>query len=169
MLGGASPPEDETPVLSVTAPPKAARSRSAARKTRPAIRAATAELLRSVTLEHHQIAPLYADDGSGNLALRTLPETRRDRVSDTLMLLLYGMLTLRKRSPVTAPALLKSARASNLAISRASQFLTGKGRLVATSGQRRGKRYRLTRDGVSHCEDLARHLLRNLGTRPRGG
>ncbi len=50
-------------------------------------------------------------------------------------------------------------RASGLMLKRASRALEGKSRLVSRSGLRRGMRYRLTRDGVEHCETLIPRLL----------
>ncbi len=88
-----------------------------------------------------------------------LPETGRDSRADALLLLLYGMLVLRGQAPSTAPALLRSARRSGLTSTRTSRALRGKSRLVHTSGLRRGMRYRLTRDGIEHCEKLIPRLL----------
>ena len=62
-------------------------------------------------------------------------------------------------SATSLPALLKSARASGLPLKRASRVLKGKSRLVSTSGNRIGMRYRLTRAGIEHCETLIPKLL----------
>ncbi len=117
------------------------------------------ELMRHARLEYREVTRLYAVAGSGVIRLRVLPETGRDSPADTLLLVLYGMLVLRGQAPSTAPALLKSARASGLMLKRANRVLKGKSRLVSKSGEARGMRYRLTPDGVEHCETLIPRLL----------
>ncbi len=96
------------------------------------------------------------------IRLRALPETGRDRTADALLLALYGTLVFGGQAPVTAPALLKSARESGLVLKRASRALADKSRLVSTSGLRRGRRYWLTRAGIDHYEKLIPELLRLL-------
>ncbi len=118
-----------------------------------------AELMRHARLDRREVARLYAAGESGAIRLRVLPETGRDSRGDTLLLVLYGMLVLRSQAPSTAPALLKSARASGSQLTRASRAFKGKSRLVSKSGEARGMRYRLTPDGVEHCEKLIPRLL----------
>ncbi len=160
---------DEPAVLSVTAPRRpapageaeSARSGGTGAFPEKAVPASpsVAELMRHAKLDRREVARLYAAGKSGTIRLRALPETGRDSQGDTLLLVLYGMLVLRGRAPSTAPALLKGARASGLMLKRASRALEGKSRLVSRSGLRRGMRYRLTRDGVEHCETLIPRLL----------
>ncbi len=151
----------EPAVLSVTAsrPPAAMPAMAEpARKVVPAS-ASVAELMQHAELDRRGVARLYSTSESGTITLRLLPETGRDSHADALLLVLYGMLELRGRAPSTAPALLKSIRESGLMLRRASRALEGKGRLVSTSGARRGKRYRLTRAGIEHCERLIPRFL----------
>ncbi|MCP5109908.1 MAG: hypothetical protein GY953_03640 [bacterium] len=117
--------------------------------------------MRHAKLDRRQAARLYATD-SRVIRLRALPETGRDRTADALLLALYGTLVFGGQAPVTAPALLKSARESGLVLKRASRALADKSRLVSTSGLRRGRRYWLTRAGIDHYEKLIPELLRLL-------
>ncbi len=156
------------PVLSLTAPEEPAAALAPAakpgapggfpEKVVPAS-PGVADLMRHAKLDRRRVARLYAAGDRGTIRLRILPETGRDSHADALLLLLYGMLVLRGRAPATAPALLKSVRASGLMLKRASRALQGKSALVSTSGLRRGRRYRLTRDGIDHCEELIPRLL----------
>ncbi len=161
--GGAGEPA----VLSVTAPgapdektkaPGKEPTAAFPEKVVPASSSA-GELMRHARLERREVAGLYAPGDSGAIRLRVLPETGRDSRADALLLLLYGTLVLRGQAPSTAPALLKSARQSGLTSTRPSRVFKGKSRLVHTSGLRRGMRYRLTRDGIEHCEKLIPRLL----------
>ncbi len=165
LSSGGSREGDEPAVLSVTAPRRPAPVEERSRRTGdfpekvvPAS-PSVAELLRHAKLDRREVARLYAAGESGVIRLRVLPETGRDSRADTLLLVLYGMLALRGRAPSTAPALLKSARASGSRLTRASRAFKGKSRLVSKSGERRGMRYRLTPDGVEHCEKLIPRLL----------
>ena len=160
LRSGGRDDRGEPAVLSLTAPRAAAPAEKAlpAKKTVPAS-AAAAELMQHATLDRQEVGRLYTVGASGGIALRTLPETGPDSKADALLLLLYGMLTLRGQSPSTAPALLTNVRDSGLMLHRASRNLQGKSRLVATSGLRRGMRYRLTPAGIEHCEKLIPRLL----------
>ncbi len=153
----------EAPVLSVTAPPRMATTDQPGpgefpEKVVPA-NPGVGELMRHARLEYREVTRLYAVAGSGVIRLRVLPETGRDSKADALLLVLYGMLVLRGQAPSTAPALLKGVRASGLMLKRAKRALEGKSRLVSTSGLRRGMRFRLTPDGIAHCEKLIPRLL----------
>ncbi len=109
-----------------------------------------------LALDPGEVAESFSVNAANELSLRVMPRgfKERDRKADALLLLLYGKLTLQGKSQVTAPALLRSARQSGLALDRASRLLDRRGRYVFTEGRRRGKRYGLTADGIRYCENL---------------
>ncbi len=109
-----------------------------------------------LSLDLREVAESYSVNAVDELSLRVMPTAfkERERNADALMLLLYGKLALQGKSQVTAPALLRSARQSGLALDRASRLLDRRGRYVVTEGRRRGKRYGLTAGGIRYCEDL---------------
>ena len=112
------------------------------------------------TLDLHEVAECYSVNAADELSLRVMPrgEKARQRNADALMLLLYGKLTLQGKSQVTAPALLRSARQSGLALDRASRLLDRRAKYVFAEGRRRGKRYGLTPEGIEYCEKLLASL-----------
>lgn len=153
--------------------PQAGASRATSPVPLPSSPAVTVQLARQArgvgsagdnypafTLDVGRIAEVYSVSEAGVLSLRVLPRglEPRERQADALMLLLYGMLVLLGVSPATAPALLRSARVSGLELDRASRLLARRARYVATTGRKRGKRYRLTPAGVAYCEELVAAL-----------
>lgn len=112
------------------------------------------------SLDLADVAEFYAVTADNDLSLRYMPRRpeQRDRNADALMLLLYGKLVLQGESPVTAVALLKASDQSGFDIDRASRLLARRSRYVHASGQRRGRRYRLTDEGVKYCEDLLKRM-----------
>ena len=166
-MRGAGGGHAETATVSFTAPRPASGARDAASKaepppTAPAKATSAKELRRHVTFERKDLDRVFAIDTEGLVSVRTLPEPRRKRLGDLLMLLLYGMLALQGRSPVPGSALLDGAHRSGITLIRADRYLARKGPLVVSGGQRRGKRYRLTAEGIPHCEKLVRELLGGL-------
>ncbi len=119
---------------------------------RQPIAPAALDSLRHTTLGPRHLTEKYSVDPQGRVTLCALPQTA-SQLPDALLLLLYGMLTLRGEEAVTAVALTAAARASGLRLTRVPRDFTGHG-LATGSGQRRGKRYHLTVDGVRHCEQL---------------
>ena len=120
-----------------------------------------------LSLDAGEVAESFSVNAANELSLRVMPRglKQRERNADALLLLLYGMLALQGRSPVTAPALLRSARQSGLDLDRASRLLDRRRRYLFTEGRRRGKRYGLTAAGVQYCEDLLVRL--RAGARAR--
>ncbi len=136
--------------------------RLVAREARGAVKPAArvGDNYPALSLDAGEVAESFSVNAADELSLRVMPRglKARERNADALMLLLYGMLALQGKSPVTAPALLRSARQSGLDLDRASRLLVRRGRYLFTEGRRRGKRYGLTAAGVQYCEDLLARL-----------
>ncbi len=90
-----------------------------------------------------------SDDGSLSL-LGPWPAMAPDRA----LLLLYGFWALAGERPSTAPAFGKALRRSGVDKIRLDRLLAAHARHYETRGQRRGKRYAITAEGVDYCEDL---------------
>ena len=119
------------------------------------------KLLRHVTLDPERLAALYAVDPRGRVFLRKLPTTY-DQVRDTVLLLLYGTLTQRGETSENGYRLVRAARSMGLYLERVPRAFGPDGVLAASFGRHRSKRYRLTVDGIRHCEKLIAGLLRTL-------
>ncbi len=136
--------------------------RLVAREARGAVKPAArvGDNYPALSLDAGEVAESFSVNAADELSLRVMPRglKTRERNADALLLLLYGMLALQGKSPVTAPALLRSARQSGLDLDRASRLLARRGRYLFTEGRRRGKRYGLTAAGVQYCEDLLARL-----------
>ncbi len=160
MLGTAKASDGETASLTLTAPRQAApeREEPTPGDVAPSSPGA-ARLMSYAALDRRRVARLYAAGDTGALALKVLPATGRDSNADALLLLLYGLLILRGQSRVSALALLRCARDSGLALSRANRYFKGRSRWVTSSGERRNTRFQLTESGVEHCEMLIPGLL----------
>ncbi|MCP3957199.1 MAG: hypothetical protein GY719_05045 [bacterium] len=116
------------------------------------------------SLDLAMVAECFSVNAANEISLRGIPRglKKRERNIDTLLLLLYGKLVLQGQSPVTAPALLRSARQSGIELDRASRLLNQRRAYVRTEGRRRGMRYHLTEAGVGYCETLLQKLHASL-------
>ncbi len=120
------------------------------------------KLLEHVTLDPGELAGLFAVDASGRVLLKALPHTV-DQLRDTVLLLLYGALTMRGESSENGYRLVQGVRGMGLRIERVPRELGPGGELATSFGRHRSKRYRLTAGGIRHCEKLIPGLLRALG------
>ena len=98
---------------------------------------------------------IYKCDGS-DIAINFLSDTG----GQTLILLLYGFRTLRGTLWVPASVLLRAAQDSGLSIDRIDRDLdTHIPKNVETRGERRGKKYALTKEGVEYAEGVLKQWI----------
>ena len=119
------------------------------------------KLLHHVTADPEEVAELFAVDPRGRVFLKTLPITAED-VRDTVLLLLYGALTQRGETSEGGYRLVGAVRSMGLRIERVPRAFGRDGVLAASFGRHRSKRYRLTPDGIRHCERLIPEMLLTL-------
>jgi len=101
---------------------------------------------------------VFSTDDGGAVSLRILPRTER-RDADALILLLYGYRILANSQDVNAGALMQAARQSGLQLTRIDQTISFYQNLITEGGLRRGKRYGLNNQGMSHAELVIAGML----------
>jgi len=95
---------------------------------------------------------------SGDMvSLRALPAEGENRISDALILLLYGYRSLLQCDSVLSGQLCTAARKSGLTLDRIDRFMAPG--LTLSSGQKRGRRYTLNNPGVARAESLLEKLF----------
>jgi hypothetical protein len=117
-------------------------------------------LLRHVSLDPERLGALYSVDPEGQVYLQA-PARTGDRLENTLLLLLYGALALRGVAAVPGGFLLRGARSLGFKLARVPRDF-GDGKLAEVQGRHRRKTYRLSAEGVRHCETLIPGLLRSV-------
>lgn len=99
------------------------------------------------------------DQRNGLISVRVLPKTE-EREADTLLLILFGFLTIKNQIEVKASVLLKSAQQSGVnSVSRIDTILDKYASLVRRGGIKRGSWYALTNPGIAHGEKLAKEIF----------
>lgn len=166
-------------VVSVTAPrpapaPAAAAPPAAGRESGPAptvveqlarsrgrqmLEPGAGKLLRHATLGPDQLPPLFAVNPAGQVLLQIRARTAAP-LTDSLLLLLYGALTLVGRRVNRGKDLLRGARSLGFKLDRVPRDFAVDGVLAAVAGRHRSKTYRLTAAGIRHCEALIPGLVR---------
>ncbi len=129
---------------------------------RQMIKPGVEKLLKHVTIDPERIAGLYGVDPRGRVFLKKLPAATIDQVRDTVLLLLYGALTMCGETSENGYRLVQAVRGMGLRIERVPRELGPGGELAASFGRHRSKRYRLTAGGIRYCEQLIPGLLRAL-------
>jgi hypothetical protein len=102
---------------------------------------------------------IFAENGSV-ISLKALPKTDTAE-ADAILLLIYGYQVLRQSEyPVTGVRLMQAAKQSGLhQVDRIDRKIAAHEQYILTAGTRRGKKYQLNNQGVSHAEDIVRSLL----------
>lgn len=93
------------------------------------------------------------------VSLRLLPPAGDTRVTDALLLVLYGHRVLRGEQQVRATLLLEGMRISGLAMDRLDRVADRVEQYLIRGGTRKGSRYTLNNPGVIRSEELLRPLL----------
>ncbi len=127
---------------------------------RQAMSPGAADLLRLVTLNPATVAELYSVDHRGKVRLLEPPRTPHE-IIDAILLLLYGMLTLRADSLTTGDELMRGVRSLGFRVGRVPRRFAGHDERIEVSGYHRAKRYSLTAAGIRHCEALISKLLQD--------
>ncbi len=120
------------------------------------------KLLEHVTQDPERLADLYAVDARGRVLLKKLPAATQHQLRNTVLLLLYGGLTMCGETSERGYRLVQAVRGMGLRIGRGPREFGPGGELSITFGRHRGKRYRLTAGGIRYCEQLIPGLLRAL-------
>lgn len=120
------------------------------------------QLLEHVTLDPERLAELYAVDARGRVLLKRLPAATRHQLRNTVLLLLYGGLTMCGETSESGYRLVQAVRGMGLRIERVPREFGPGSELAISFGRHRGKRYRLTASGIRYCEQLIPGLLRHL-------
>ncbi len=98
-----------------------------------------------------------------NVDGRVVSLTARPKsAEDAVLLVLYGQKSLRENDSITGGEVLEGLTATGgLAISRVDRLLekAGKDGDVIVIGERRGKRYRLTNQGINKARQIAADLI----------
>ncbi len=106
------------------------------------------------------LAELYAVDARGRVLLKKLPAATSHQLRDTVLLLLYGGLTMCGETSESGYRLVQAVRGMGLRIERVPRKFGPGSELAISFGRHRGKRYRLTAGGIRYCEQLIPGLLR---------
>ncbi len=120
------------------------------------------KLLEHVTLDPERLAELYAVDARGRVLLKKLPGATRHQLRNTVLLLLFGGLTMSGETSESGYRLVQAVRGMGLRIERIPRKFGPGSELAISFGRHRGKRYRLTAGGIRYCEQLIPGLLRDL-------
>lgn len=148
----AAPPEPAAPV------PQSALDFVTRARGRQALQPAAVDLLGHTTLDPAGFTDLYSVDPRGRVHLQTPPRTATP-VDDTLLLVLYGALTLQGVATLGGLQLLRAARGLGFRVERVPRQFGLETGHVQSFGRRRSKRYRLTALGIRYCEGLIPGLV----------
>ncbi len=151
-------PKPEPPPAQASAPAPSAIDAIARARGRQMLQPGAVSLLAHVTFDPERLNALYSADPTGQVYLLT-PAGTADRLDNALLLLLYGALTVRGLAAVNGRYLLRGARSLGYKLTRVPREFARNGKLAAVHGRHRSKAYRLTADGVRHCEALIPGLL----------
>ena len=99
---------------------------------------------------------LFAIDHQGVVSLREPPSGSTP--ADTLVLLLYGALRLRRERVLSAPRLMKAAHQSGIYANRLDRIAAAHAALLTADGAGKARRYALNDAGVQHAETLIARL-----------
>ncbi len=153
---GAPPPAGREP-----GPPPSVLERLTRSRGRQTLEPGAEELLRHATAGPDEPAALFAVDPAGQVLLQTRARTAAP-LTDSLLLLLYGALTLLGKRSLRGRHLLRGARSLGFKLDRVPRDFGTDGVLAAVAGRHRSKTYRLTAAGIRHCEALIPGLVRVL-------
>ncbi len=120
------------------------------------------KLLEHVTLDPERLAELYAVDARGRVLLKKLPGATKHQLRNTVLLLLFGGLTMSGETSESGYRLVQAVRGMGLRIERIPREFGPGSELAVSFGRHRSKRYRLTAGGIRYCEQLIPGLLRAL-------
>ncbi len=171
LAGAAEPPPAPSPEPAAApsvSPPSPSPAAPAAQSAldfvtrvrgRQALQRGAADLLAHTTLDPAGFTALYSVDPRGKVQLQTPPRTTTP-IDDTLLLVLYGALTLRGVATLGGLPLLRAVRSLGFRVERVPRkfgLATGH---VQSFARLRSKRYRLTASGIRHCEGLIPGLVK---------
>lgn len=97
-------------------------------------------------------------EAKNSVSMNILPQTQ-SKAADTLLLLLYGYLTLKNQDMVLGSQLIEAARQSGVTLDRVDRTITKHQTLLRRSGQRKGAKYGLNNQGVIKAKEMLTAML----------
>ena len=102
------------------------------------------------------IEQVFITEANGDVSLRFLPKSGHE---DALLLLIYGIRTIKGESHVGAVELGKAARQSGITLARFTDALARLSQYVQKGGQKRGTRYLLNNQGALKAEGIMKEMV----------
>lgn len=110
---------------------------------------------RPSPIDRKFLAQIFQPYDGGDLKLNALASTN----AISLLLLLYGFRVMLGEDKVRGQKLLRAAQISGLSLDRVDRDLEHLSNCIASEGERRGKTYEITADGIKTAESLLKQWM----------